>query len=199
MKILVVAAHADDPDLAAGGFITKLTQEGNEVIGYVASMFCERLACVFPELKSAWNRLGLKLLPHSKQDFDSRDIDRQLLLDELIRVRDIISPDLVITHGSVDCHQSHKVVHEESIRAFKHCSILGYSHPWNEVSGNKNDYFVKLTSEQAANKLIALKEYKSQSNRTYFSSDYQLNRMLQTGIMVNTEYAEAFETIRLIK
>lgn len=198
MKVLVIGAHADDPDLGAGGYIAKLTSEGHECIGYVASLFCPRLAHIVEELKLSWSTLGLKFLPQAKQDFDSRNIDRQSLLDELIKLREQLKPDMVITHSSADWHQSHQVVNTESVRAFKHTTMLGYSFPWNEVNGNKNDYFVTLSSDDAAKKLIALKEYKSQSERLYFSHDYQLNRLLQIGLMVNTQYSEAFETIRII-
>ena len=129
----------------------------------------------------------------------AREIHRQALLDQLIRIKNNLKPTLVITHGSMDIHQSHQVVYQESVRAFKNTTILGFNHPWNCVNGTNNNYFVKLSERNVEKKLQALSCYESQKNRPYFKPDFQKNLLTNTGELIGEKYAEAFETIRIIK
>ncbi len=61
---------------------------------------------------------------------------RQEILDALIRLRKKIQPDMVFTPSRYDTHQDHKTTVEETMRAFKQCTILGYEQPWNNITFN---------------------------------------------------------------
>lgn len=198
MKVLVISCHTDDIELAAGGMVTTF----ENVFGYVptlAHVYDDNAPNTRQECVNSWKILGIKAVNGVNIDHHARTIDRQLLLDDLIKLRNEIRPDLVITHGEMDTHQSHQVVHQESIRAFKGCSIIGYSHPWNCIKGTRNNIFYSLSPAQVNDKLMALECYKSQQNRPYFNLDYQLNKMIENGLNIGKQYAEAFEVIRWIQ
>lgn len=194
MNVLVISTHTDDIELGAGGFVSKLRSQGHNVVGCIPTW--QAFPFTIEEMRLAWKVLGIGQIIRGNR-FGARDMNRQELLDYLIEIRISVKPDLVITHGSKDFHQSHRMVHEESIRAFKHCSILGYSFPWNELTGPSNSYFVELSQEHVDKKMLALSCYRSQKNRPYFSEDYQLSLLKINGLKINTKYAETFEVIRL--
>jgi LmbE family N-acetylglucosaminyl deacetylase len=190
MRVLVISAHTDDAELAAGGTISGL----RNVYGYVPTFY--HFTHTQQECIKSWKCLNIKKVRGVSEDHHAREIERQRLLEDLVFLRQVLKPSLVITHGSKDVHQAHKTVYEESVRAFKHCSILGYNHPWNCVNGSNDNYFVKLKQGEVDNKMKALDCYESQKQREYFNRDYQVSAMKATGLLVGSEYAEGFELIR---
>lgn len=199
MTVLCVGSHPDDIELGCGGVIGKLREQKAKVFGYVATRHSVRFVKLgmCGELREAWKQLGISEVEAS-QNFKPREFDRQKLLDELIKVRNYVQPDLVFTHGSSDNHQDHSTVHEESKRAFKHSSIMGYSFQWNEVHPNNNRAYYSLLESHVDNKLKALSYYKTQKHRSYFNLDYQRSLLVSMGMAINKPFAEAFEVIRLI-
>ena len=193
---LFIGAHPDDIELGCGGIASR-----SNGFGYIATM--ESFFEMEEEKNRAWKTLGIKHLPHHYprilQDCTHRRIDRQYLLDELIRVREAVKPQLVFTHSSTDIHQDHRVVYEETVRAFKYSSILGYTHSWNEIYPADNRFYYTLTQKDIDAKVKALKEYESQKERTYFQEDFIRNSAKMTGARINREYAESFEVIRWIE
>ena len=204
-RILVLAPHTDDGELGCGGSIAKFSEQTKEIY-YVAFSDCKKSlsAGLAPdtlrtECKKATGILGIRGSNLSFFDFEVRTFPehRQLILEELIKLNKTIQPDLVFTPASTDIHQDHGVIHSESIRAFKNCSILGYELPWNNASFNSN-CFIKLTKQHMDIKIDSLKAYSSQSHRSYFQEDFILSLARVRGVQASTELAEAFETCRLI-
>lgn len=196
MKILCVGSHPDDIELGCAGMITKMKAEA---FGYVATLNSQRFISLGmkKELKEAWQILGIKQTSLA-QEHQGRNFDRQKILDDLILLRNKIKPDLVITHGANEIHQDHRVLYEESVRAFKHSSILGYTFPWNELSNNYQ-YYCTLSAHEVDNKIKALACYRTQKHRPYFNEDYQRSLLINNGLRVNKPFAEAFELIRWIQ
>lgn len=197
MKALVISCHTDDIELGAGGMVSQL----DNVFGYIPTLahVYDNLANTRQECSKSWELLGIKMVNGVSIDHHARSLDRQRLLDDLIKLRNEIKPDLVITHGEADKHQSHQIVYNESIRAFKGCSILGYSHPWNCIQGTKNNWFYPLSKIQVDKKLSALACYKSQCKKAYFDPEYHVTKLQNNGLEINKEYAETFELIRWIQ
>jgi LmbE family N-acetylglucosaminyl deacetylase len=204
-KVLVLAPHTDDGELGCGGTIARLVEEGKEV-HYVAFSICTRslppdLApdTLAKEVKKATQILGI----HHKNlvlfDFDVRRFKefRQDILEEMIKLKAKINPDLVFVPSPTDIHQDHEVISEEGLRAFKFNTILGYELPWNNVSFNTRG-FVPLSEQHLETKINALKEYKSQMHRSYLNADFLRSLATTRGVQIGTKYAEAFEVIRLV-
>ena len=109
-----------------------------------------------------------------------------------------IQPDLVLVPSSFDVHQDHRVIYEEALRAFKpSASIFGYEHPWNNYMFS-TDVFVRLQKRDIQKKIEALNQYKSQHSRPYFNKDYIKSLAITRGVQCNSQFAEAFELLRLV-
>jgi len=204
-RALVLAPHTDDGELGCGGTITRLIAEGTSVY-YVAFSLCRRsLPAHLPpdtlekEVKVATKLLGIPSDNLILLDYDVRRFKefRQDILEDMIKIRNQINPDLVFIPASSDIHQDHQVIAEEGLRAFKQSSVLGYELPWNNTSFN-NGCFIKLEAAHIDNKIKALRAYESQKQRTYFNDNFIRSLATVRGVQVSTPYAEAFEVLRWI-
>lgn len=204
-KILVLAPHTDDGELGCGGSIAKFIEQGKEVY-YAAFSLCrkslgEGLApdTLEIEVKAATKVLGIKPENLKLYDYDVRNFyaNRQEILEDMVRLKKEINPTLVLTPCSTDLHQDHQVIHNETLRAFKDVSIIGYELPWNNLSIRTN-FFITLSEKHIAKKVEALKEYKSQAHRSYCSENFLRSLATARGVQTGTHYAEAFEVLKFI-
>ena len=204
-KILVLAPHTDDGEFGCGGSIAKLTREGVEV-HYVAFSACEQSVLPqFPsdilitEVTEATKVLGIKKenLHLLKYDVRTFNFNRQAILDDIIRLKNLINPDLVFIPSVNDIHQDHATIANEAVRAFKFINILSYEMPWNNFSF-KTTCFLLLSKEDIDKKIQALKKYKSQEHRSYANEDFIRSLASVRGVQVGKKYAEVFEVIRSI-
>lgn len=202
--IIVLAPHTDDGELGCGGSIARLCK--NNTVYYVAFSSCQRSLppganpdTLKIEVRNATKVLGIEpdhliLFDYMVRDFPEH---RQAILEDMIKLRNSISPDLVFLPSPFDIHQDHKVISEEGLRAFKNSSILGYEMPWNNVTFNTRS-FVTLSEEDINKKVEALMEYKSQLRRDYLTEDFVKSLASIRGLQIGKKYAEAFEVIRWI-
>lgn len=204
-NVLVLAPHTDDGELGAGGTIAKLI-EADATVYYAAFSTAEKSVPEgFPkdilktEVKNATFKLGIKSNNLLIYNYEVRKLNyvRQEILEELINLRRQINPDLVLLPSLNDIHQDHSTVAQEGLRAFKQTTILGYELIWNNLTFSTS-CFVKLNKEHIEKKCRALKEYKSQQHRDYISEEFVKSLAKTRGVQIGSEYAEAFEVIRLI-
>jgi N-acetylglucosamine malate deacetylase 1 len=204
-RILILSPHTDDGEISAGGTIARFIDEGKEVY-YAGFSYCEKSVdkCYPPDILKfecieALNELGLDKKNIQLFNFEVRVFQdsRQEILDAMILMGKEIQPDLVICPSSFDVHQDHKVINNESTRAFKkESSIWGMEHPWNNLSF-RTDIFVELNENCLQKKIDSLKKYPSQSSRDYFREEYIRACAYVRGMNVGVKYAETFECIRL--
>ena len=203
--ILVLAPHTDDGELGCGGSLARFAAEGKQVF-YAAFSLCSRslpegLApdTLATECTAATHQLGIPADHLQLFDFEVREFAarRQMILDEMVGLNRRIQPDLVFTPCAADIHQDHGVIHAESLRAFKNCSMLGYELPWNHPQFSA-PFYLSLTAEQVASKWAALQQYRSQAHRPYMQEDFIRSLARVRGILAGTEWAEAFEVYRMI-
>jgi len=202
-KVLVISPHTDDGELGCGGSISRFIEEGYDV-SYVALSSCEKsIPREFPpdilkqEVKRATRVLGIAepiLFEYEVREFPRL---RQEILDTLIRLRITIRPEIVFTPSSFDTHQDHKTTREETLRAFKQCTILGYEQPWNNITFNTLA-FIALKDHQVQKKIDALRCYETQKHRAYLSEDFIKGLALTRGVQIEEKYAEAFEVIKWV-
>ena len=202
-KILVISPHTDDGELGCGGSIVKFIEDGYEV-EYVALSCCEKsVPPQYPkdilsrEVKAATKILGIKkpiLFSFEVREFPKF---RQEILDALIRLRMKIEPDIVFTPSRSDTHQDHKTTVEETMRAFKKCTILGYEQPWNNITFNTLA-FIHLQEEHVQKKIDALNCYETQKDRKYLNPDFIRGLALTRGTQIEETYAEAVVVIKWV-
>ena len=204
-RVLILAPHTDDGEFGCGGRICKFIEKGFDVY-YAAFSACQQSVLKeFPsdilitEVKAATEVLGIKKENLILFNYDVRTFNyrRQDILDDLIKLRTDINPNLIFMPSVNDIHQDHYTIANEGIRAFKFSSILCYEVPWNNFTFNTSS-FVYLKEEHIVTKVKALKEYKSQANRTYANEEFIRSLARTRGVQIGTHYAETFDVVRWI-
>ncbi len=204
-KVLVLAPHTDDAEFGCGGTITRLLEDGNEVYCAAFSACEQSVLKSFPsdilitEVKAATKKLGIKSANLILFDYEVRTFNfhRQEILDNLIKLRKDIQPDIIFMPSANDIHQDHYTISQEGLRAFKFVTIFCYEMPWNNLTFNTSSFFV-LDERHVNLKIEALNEYKSQAHRTYANDEFVRSLARVRGEQVSTKYAESFDIIRWI-
>jgi len=204
-RILVLAPHTDDGEFGCGGSIAKFIKEGKDVF-YVAFSTAEDSVCEgYPkniletEVREATKILGINPNNLIIYKFQVRKLNyvRQEILEELVKIRNEIKPDLIFIPSPNDLHQDHYTVATEGMRAFKQISILAYELPWNNITFHTQS-FIKLEEYHLIKKIEALKAYKSQQDRFYSNEEFIRSLAITRGTQISVRYAEAFEVIRWV-
>ena len=205
-RALFLAPHTDDVELGCGATLARCVEEWETVDVAVFSTAAQSL----PH-GSDPERLKNEFLTAMKEyqiprerlhvfDYQVRRLNysRQDVLEDLVQLRSSIRPNIVFTPSGGDLHQDHQVVHNESLRAFKAVTMLGYELPWNHFHFETR-VFANVTKEHLATKLRALHAYESQfeKNRGYFDEEFIKGLARVRGIQQGVEYSEAFELVTL--
>lgn len=204
-KVLVLAPHTDDAEVGCGGTLNKLVQNGCDVYYACFSFAEESIPVEFDidstkkEVLEAVKVLGIQqnnmyLFSYKVRNFPQF---RQSILDDMVKLKNIIEPDLVFLPCSFDIHQDHKTIYEEGLRAFKKSTILGYQMIRNTILFSNNVYIV-LNEQNINCKLMASNCYKSQLVKYSLGFNYLTDLAKIRGYEVGQDYAECFELIKLI-
>jgi len=218
MRVLALSPHTDDIELGAGGYISKLVSRGNTVtvmafsrsksesdpanlcFNPMAELSGSAAQCPQSEWEQSMKILGvadcqfLNLNPSRLAD------SRQEILEHLILWRTRYGlPDLVLCPAQGDCHQDHETITNETIRAFKMTSILGYALTWNAIGWSQGvNFYIPLTEEQLKRKESALVCYGSQRHRKFFAPDVARVIARFRGEQCGHKFAEGYQVIRWI-
>ena len=204
-KILILAPHTDDGELGCGGSIARFIEEGKNVFYAAFSTAEESVDPKFPnnileiEVKAATKKLGIKRENLFIYNNEVRKLNyiRQEILEELIKLKKKIDPDIIFMPSINDIHQDHSTVAREGLRAFKDRTILGYELIWNNITFNTSTFII-LQHNHVQSKVDALQEYKSQKDKAYMSQDFVFSLAKSRGVQIGKEYAECFEVIRWV-
>jgi len=204
-KILILGPHTDDGEFGCGGTIAKFIEEEKEL--YYATFSCAEESVpeglpkdiLLKEVKASSKVLGipednLLIYRYPVRKFDHY---RQDILEDLVRLRNDINPDLVLMTSPHDLHQDHYVIATEGLRAFKFTSILGYEMPWNNINFETRS-FIHLEERHIQKKLDSVKCYRSQTGRKYANEEFIRGLATTRGVQCGANYAETFEVIRWI-
>jgi LmbE family N-acetylglucosaminyl deacetylase len=203
--VYVLAPHTDDGELGAGATIAKLIEKGANVYYFAFSTAETSVPEGFPkdilktEVINATRKLGIPKENVIIYNYEVRKLNyaRQEILEDLMKRRKLLQPDLVLMPSLNDIHQDHSTIAQEGLRAFKGTSILGYELIWNNLTFDTTS-FVKLDKKYIQAKCDALKEYKSQGSRDYMSEEFIFALARTRGVQIGSTYAESFEVIRWV-
>ncbi|MDH3267271.1 MAG: PIG-L family deacetylase [Ignavibacteria bacterium] len=204
-KILILAPHTDDGELGCGGTIAKFIEEGKEVYCAAFSIAEDSVPEGFEkdvlihEFTNALKTLGvpqenLFIYRYRVRHFLTY---RQDILEDIVKLRSKINPDLVFVPSPNDVHQDHQVITAEGLRVFKKISILGYELPWNNIIFETRS-FVKLEKRHIQKKIEALNCYETQKERSYLNEEFIFGLAKTRGTQFESEYAESFEVLRIL-
>jgi len=205
-RILILSPHTDDAEIACGGSMLAWARDSE--VYHTAFSACEEnilkgtpRTATREEFARANKYAGVKghWIQH---DYPVRDFakHRAEIARDLGNLRRDFHPDLVVGPSLHDCHQDHRVIHEEMIRIFRRdASILCYEMPRNDL-GFVPQAWKKISSEDAHRKVVLVSQYASQvaKKNSFMDADSILAALRFRGQQVNAEFAEAFETPRWI-
>lgn len=203
--VYVLAPHTDDGELGAGATIAKLIEEGANVYYFAFSTAETSVPEGFPkdilktEVLHATEKLGIPKENVIIYNYEVRKLNyaRQEILEDLMRHKRKLKPDLVLMPSLNDIHQDHTTIAHEGLRAFKNCTILGYELIWNNLTFNTTS-FIQLEKKYIQAKCDALKAYKSQGSRDYMSEEFIFSLARTRGVQIGSQYAESFEVVRWV-
>src|SRR5262249_55006970 len=121
--VLVLSAHTDDAELGCGGTIARLLANGAEVSGVAFSMAEETLPAGSPpdrlrsEFLEAMTVLGVERKRACVHRYPVRRLShhRQEVLEELVKLKRQLEPEVVFVTSSTDVHQDHQVLYGEAV------------------------------------------------------------------------------------
>lgn len=204
-RILCLAPHPDDIEFSCGASVNRLIEEGNQV-WYAAFSPCNKSLpdgfednALYRELEKSTAILGLEKENLLTYQFPVREFPdhRQEILEELVKLKKEIQPDIVLMPNSEDVHQDHHQIYLEGVRAFKHSCLLGYELAWNNLSFTTN-FHIKVKESHLDVKIRAIHCFSSQKQRVYSQDAFIKGQAKMRGVQVDADYAEAFECIRWI-
>jgi len=206
-RVLIISPHTDDGELGCGGSIARFIDEGKEVY-YSALSTCEKSVPEgYPKdtlRREVEDALDVLRLPRSNRfiySYENRifPMINHDIFKTLEELRREIGPDIIFIPSRQDTHQDHSTTFHESLRAFRRgfSSILSYELPWNNLSFHTS-FFLKLEEEHITRKVDALKCYKTQADKRYFSEKFIRSIAEARATQIDTSYAEAFEAIKII-
>jgi LmbE family N-acetylglucosaminyl deacetylase len=200
----VLGAHPDD-EFGCAGTLARMVEAGAD-IHYACFSPCEASVpegfdrdVLRREVSEAIKVIGIPADHFRMYDFPVRHFPsyRQEILEELVKLRREIDPEVVFVPAMSDMHQDHQVVAREGLRAFKHATILGFELPMNTISF-QHACFIRLEERHMLVKLDHASAYVSQAFRPYLQPEFIRSLALVRGVQINQQAAEAFEVIRTV-
>ncbi len=166
---MIIGAHPDDIEIAAGGTTARLTARGADVVAVVASDETDPDVATLRRAE-ACTGLGLLGVEPDRIEFlglPDREVDADTGAARLRRlVHDIgMEPDVVITHSCHDDHSDHRAVAVMTEAVFAgSVAMLAMSVVNSARATFRPSVFVD-TSDQEPAKLAALSAHRSQAER----------------------------------
>jgi LmbE family N-acetylglucosaminyl deacetylase len=194
-----------------GGTINRLLESGDNEVHYVAFSICEESVpegfpkdVLYEEGLNSAKALGIPKENVSISKYKVRMFHsyRQEILDEMVKLRKEINPEMIFVPSTEDIHQDHQVVCNETIRAFRRTSsIYGYDFPWNILHTAKLNLFYELSEDHLKAKIDSAQCFKSQlvKENNCLTPEYISSLAMERGNRIGAKYAEAFELVREIR
>jgi len=199
-KICFIGAHPDDIELGAGALIAHVAS-ATEVLCVTLSDNKKNpdLVNVAAEHRRSMAVLGVPEDHVIVGGFETRRFphSRQEILEYLISLNRSFHPEIVFTHTRADIHQDHATTTEETLRAFRGTTVLGFD-VLRSSYGFFPNFLVDVTAEDVEKKIQALAEYKTYDSKYYFDPQITRATMIRHGALAERQYAEGFDILRIV-
>ena len=203
-----MSPHTDDAELGCGGTMARWIDEGAELF---TAAFSTAETSLPPgskpyrlkdECHAALDELGVPRENRFIYDFPVRELGyhRQEVLEEMVKLaRGRSQPEVVLVPSGADLHQDHAVVHQESVRAFRHTARCWATSCPGTTSPSPPRPSWCSTRAHLRRKWAALTKYESQLEvaRPYFRYEFIESMARVRGLQVKAAFAEAYEAIRI--
>lgn len=199
-RVLFLGAHPDDIELGCGALLHHIVMK-TEVLCVTLSDNQKN-----PDLKNVkdehFKSMAVLGVPREKillGPFTTRVFpdSRQEILEYFLKLRMDFNPDLIFTHSRQDVHQDHNVMTDESLRAFRGITLLGF-----DVVRSSYGFFphflVEVSEEDVNKKIEALSQYETYRDKYYFNSELTRSIMIRHGALAEKPFAEGFDILRIV-
>ena len=209
-RVVVIAVHPDDETLGCGGTILKFLSQGDEVHCILVTKGNDEQARLWERAKNAYRLTSVIELDFPEMEL--MDISLNKLIPPISDGIRKIQPNILIIPNRSDAHSDHRAVFNavaSCTKAFRYpfieqvlmmevVSETDFALPLPEGQFIAN-YFVDISAEFESKQRI-LKIYESEllpyPQTRNMSTISALNRY--RGSLINTEYAEAFMSLKTI-
>lgn len=201
-RLLCIGAHPDDIELGAGGLIMQLARNNPELqIHWVVFCGADDIRANEARHSAAKVCTGVAHLDVEIHGFRDAFLPScgESLKECFEALKNAFSPDLILTHYTLDRHQDHRLIGELTWNTWRDHAILEYEIlKWDGDLGQPNVYS-PLTPDAARFKVgHVYASFSSQHGKGWFNEETMLALMRVRGVECNAEYAEAFFARKLV-
>jgi N-acetylglucosamine malate deacetylase 1 len=199
-KVVFIGAHPDDIELGCGAFISNIL--GSTDVMCVTLSDNQKnpsLKNLAEEHYASMDILGVPRQNVILKDFETRKFPhaRQEILEFLFQLNREYKPDIVFTHTRSDIHQDHTTATEETLRAFRGTTVLGFD-CLRSSYGFFPHFLAEVTEHDVDCKIAALAAYKTYADKYYFSADILRSTLVRHGALAERPFAEGFDILRIV-
>jgi LmbE family N-acetylglucosaminyl deacetylase len=198
IKLVCLAAHPDDIEIAAGGTLLALAERGTVEARWLTLTGS-------PERRAEAESAAEAFLPNSQSSFHAYPDGR--LPAYWNEVKDILhafaaelpDADVVLAPRTDDAHQDHRLLGTMAPTVWRDALVLHYEIPkWDGDLGRSNCY-LPVSAELARRKVELLnKHYPSQQMRDWWDDETFHSLMRIRGMECRSRYAEAFQVSKAV-
>jgi LmbE family N-acetylglucosaminyl deacetylase len=197
LTILCLGAHADDIEIGAGGTLLRLLAErpGSTVHWVVFASTPEREAearASASEFLAACAKSVVEVHAFRESFFP---YSGAAIKEHFESLKNVVAPELVVTHHVGDRHQDHRAIAELTWHTFRDHLIIEYEIPKYDGDLGQPNLFVPLREELARRKVdLLMRNFPSQAARRWFRPETFESLMRLRGIECHARegFAEAF-------
>jgi N-acetylglucosamine malate deacetylase 1 len=199
-RVLFLGAHPDDIELGCGALIHHIAR--------ISELLCVTLsdnqenAQLGNVVQEHYKSMGILGVPREKimlGPFTTRIFHdaRQEILEYFLKLRKDFNPDIIFVHSKQDVHQDHNTMTDESLRAFRGITVLGFD-VVRSSQGFFPNFLVEVSEEDVQTKIEALSKYETYRDKYYFNSDLTRSIMVRHGALAERAFAEGFDILRIV-
>jgi LmbE family N-acetylglucosaminyl deacetylase len=201
-RVCFIGAHPDDIEIGAGALLAHIKeQDKTEVLCVTLSDNQKNPALVnlVGEYYQAMETLGVKREEIILEKFETRRFPqlRQEILEFLFKLNRSYRPDMVFVHTRSDIHQDHQTTTEETLRAFRGVTVLGFD-VLRSSYGFFPHFLVEVNERDVGCKISALAKYETYKSFYYFDPEITRSTMVRHGALAERPFAEGFDILRII-
>lgn len=199
-RVCFIGAHPDDIELGCGALIAHIAEQ-TDVRCYTLSDNQKNplLTNLISEHYASMETLGVPKDHVVVGQFETRRFpqQRQEILEYMIDINRNFHPDIVFVHTKSDVHQDHGTITQESLRAFRGITVLGFD-VIRSSYGFFPSFLVEVNEADVKKKTDALACYKTYESKYYFNPEITRATLIRNGALAERPYAEGFDILRVI-
>jgi LmbE family N-acetylglucosaminyl deacetylase len=199
-RVLFLGAHPDDIELGCGALIHHIAsisqlrcvtlsdnQKNPSLKNVVDEHYKSMTILGVPRENAIFGQFTTRVFPDARQD----------ILEYFLKLREEFQPDIIFVHSRQDVHQDHNTMTEESLRAFRGITVLGF-----DVVRSSYGFFphflVEVTEGDVNAKIEALSQYGTYRDKYYFNSELTRSISVRHGALAEIPFAEGFDILRIV-